>query len=232
MNSYTIASFYKFVELLDFESLKPPLLDVMRKHHVLGTIILASEGINGSMSGSPEDLEYVYQHLRSDSRFQDIVFKEMQDNFLPFEKAKVKLRKEIVSLGVKKLDTIHSSGAYVTPEEWNTLISQPEVVVLDTRNEYEVELGTFKHAINPHTENFRDLPQFIESNLEHLKNKTLAIYCTGGIRCEKTSAYLHTLGIKKVYQLKDGILHYLASVPEEHSLWEGKCFVFDDRIAV
>ncbi len=232
MKQYTIAAFYKFVPLDDFETLKIPMLAAMKTHNIWGTIILAHEGINGSFAGSPPDVAALYDFLRQDPRLSDLYFKETYDDTMPFEKAKVKFRKEIVTLGVPGIDPLQSTGIRVSPNEWNHLISDPSVVVVDTRNDYEVELGTFKHAMNPKTENFRDFPEYVKTHLMDKKDKKIAMFCTGGIRCEKSTAYLQSLGFQDIYQLEGGILNYIDSIPADESLWEGHCFVFDERIAI
>lgn len=232
MKTYTIASFYKFVRLDNFEDLKVPLLAAMHTHHILGTIILAQEGINGSFAGTPINMQQLYAYLRRDMRLHDLVFKETYDDLMPFEKAKVKFRKEIVTLGVQNVDPLTHAGTRVSPQEWNALITDPEVVVVDTRNDYEVELGTFKNAVNPKTENFRDFPAYVEQHLLDKKDKKIAMFCTGGIRCEKSTAFLKSLGFQDVYQLEGGILNYMKTMPKDQSLWEGQCFVFDERIAI
>ena len=232
MTQYTIASFYKFVPLPDYESMKPALLNVMRQHDILGTIILASEGINGSFASTPDNMVILYDYLRSEPRFADLFFRERYHDEMPFDKAKVKFRKEIVTLGVPGVDPLHNTGTRLSPEEWNRLITCPDVLVIDTRNTYEVELGTFKGAINPNTENFRDFPEYVRQQLLDKKDRKIAMCCTGGIRCEKSTAYLQNLGFNDVYQLEGGILNYLETIPDEESLWEGQCFVFDERIAV
>jgi len=227
-----IASFYKFVPLTDFESLREPLLAAMHDHQIKGTIILASEGINGSFAGTREQMDAYYAYIRQDSRLSDLRFKETFDPCNPFDKAKVKLRKEIVTMGVKDVDPLTTVGTYLTPEEWHELIQDPEVVLIDTRNDYEFELGTFKNAINPITENFREFPDYVANELSEHKEKKIAMFCTGGIRCEKSTAYLLEQGFQNVYHLKDGILNYIETIPEENSLWTGSCFVFDNRVAV
>lgn len=232
MKEYVIASFYKFVSLDDYVDMKPPLLAAMKEHQILGTIILAHEGINGSFAGHAEAVKGLCDYLRSDTRLGDLHFIENYDDLMPFDKAKVKLRKEIVTLGVGDIDLHQYAGTRVPPAEWNQLISDPNVLLIDTRNDYEVELGTFEHAINPKTENFRDFPEYVKHHLLDKKDKKIAMCCTGGIRCEKSTAYLKSLGFKDVYQLDGGILTYLESTPAEKSLWKGKCFVFDERIAV
>lgn len=232
MTTYLIASFYKFIPLPDYEALKVPLLAAMKANHILGTIILAHEGINGSFGGHQDDVFALYDYLRHNEHFSDLFFRERHSDFMPFDKAKVKFRKEIVTLGVPDIDPLECTGTRVSPEEWNALISDPEVLLIDTRNDYEVELGTFKHAINPKTENFRDFPEYVKTQLLDKKDKKIAMCCTGGIRCEKSTAYLKSLGFKDVYQLEGGILHYLETIPPNESLWEGQCFVFDERIAI
>ncbi len=232
MKEFVIASFYKFVPLHDYEAMKIPLLAAMKEHHIWGTIILAQEGVNGSFAGKPHEVLSLYNYLRLDRRLSDLYFRETYDDVMPFEKAKVKFRKEIVTLGVEGIDPLQSTGTRVSPKEWNAFISDPTVVLIDTRNDYEVELGTFKHAINPNTENFRDFPQYVKTHLMDKKDKKIAMFCTGGIRCEKSTAYLQSLGFSDVYQLNGGILNYLDSIPLKDSLWEGTCFVFDERIAI
>jgi UPF0176 protein len=232
MKQYTIASFYKFITLDDYESLKVPLLSAMKEFNIWGTIILAQEGINGSFAGKQNDVEHLYAYLKNDTRLSDLHFKETYADIMPFEKAKVKFRKEIVTLGVKEIDPIHQAGTHVKPNDWNALIRDPEVLVIDTRNTYEVELGTFKNAINPQTENFRDFPEYVQKHLMDKKDQKIAMFCTGGIRCEKSTAYLKNLGFKDVYQLEGGILNYIDSIPVNESMWEGSCFVFDERIAI
>lgn len=232
MKNIVIASFYKFVTLHDFELMREPTLAKMNELQIKGTIILAEEGINGGFAGTREQMELFYQFLRSDSHFFDLKFKETFDEHNPFSKAKVKLRKEIVTMGIREVDPNQLKGIYLSPEEWHEFIKDPEVILIDTRNDYEFELGTFKNAINPNTENFRNFPEYVEKNLSDKKDKKIAMFCTGGIRCEKSTAYLKDLGFNQVYHLHDGILNYLQSIPESESLWEGSCFVFDERVAV
>lgn len=232
MKKYTIASFYKFIPFDDFESKKESLLAAMKSNNIWGTIILAHEGINGSFAGKPEDVVKLCEYLRSDPRFSDLYFKETYSDMMPFEKAKVKFRKEIVTLGVKGVDPLKQSGVRLQPREWNELLQDPNVLLIDTRNTYEIELGTFKGAIDPGTENFRDFPAYVEKHLMDKKDKKIAMCCTGGIRCEKSTAYLKELGFKEVYQLEGGILNYIDTIPPEESIWEGTCFVFDERISI
>ncbi|WP_419420376.1 rhodanese-related sulfurtransferase [Legionella sp. D16C41] len=232
MSLYTIATFYKFTPLADYEAMKEPLLMVMKEKNILGTIILAAEGINGTFCGTDDSVAYLENYLSSFAPLRELTFRKTYDDFNPFAKAKVKLRKEIVTLGAPEINPLDSTGTHLTPEQWNELLADPNVVVIDTRNDYEVKLGTFKGAVNPVTENFRDLPDYVSKQLIDKKDKKIAMYCTGGIRCEKSTAYLKQLGFQQVYQLNGGILNYLATIPVENSKWEGSCFVFDDRVAL
>lgn len=232
MTSFVIASFYKFVPLADFEMMKEPLLSQMHALQIKGTIILASEGINGSFAGFRSEMASFYAFLHQDPRFNDLNFKETFDTQNPFEKAKVKLRKEIVSMGGHEVNPLENAGVYLDPAAWHQFIQDPEVLLIDTRNDYEYELGTFKNAINPQTENFREFPDYVEKNLSDKKDKKIAMFCTGGIRCEKSTAYLKQQGFTQVYHLRDGILNYIESTPKQESLWQGNCFVFDNRVAV
>jgi UPF0176 protein len=223
---------YKFVTLEDFEEIRIPLLKVMEDNRVRGTLLLAREGINGTIAGTKEGIDAVLTFLKSDSRLADISHKESYDDHIPFNRAKVKLKKEIVTLGIEGLDPLKVCGTYIKPCDWNALISDPEVLLVDTRNDYEVAIGTFKNAINPQTETFREFPEFVKKNLDKTKHKKVAMFCTGGIRCEKSTAYLKEQGFDEVYHLEGGILKYLEEVPATDSLWQGECFVFDSRVAV
>jgi len=229
--SVTIIAFYKFVHLSDFEQLKKPLMEFLVDQEIRGTILLASEGINGTVSGSEDSIDKLIARLRADSRLADLEFKFSKCDRQPFQKTKVKLKKEIISFG-KPLTPDQPVGTYVTPEEWNQLLDDENVVVLDTRNNYEVEVGTFPGAINPDTESFRELIDFAEGELASHKDSKVAIFCTGGIRCEKFSSYLLERGFKNVYHLKGGILKYLENIPDAQNRWQGTCYVFDDRRAL
>jgi UPF0176 protein len=229
--STTIIAFYKFVPLGDFEKLKKPLLEFLNTHSIRGTILLAPEGINGTVSGSSEAIEKLIARLHGDARLSDLEFKFSQFDRQPFQKTKVKLKKEIISFG-KALTPDQPVGIYVTPQEWNRLLDDENVVVVDTRNNYEVEVGTFPGAINPNTDSFRQLIDFVENELDSNKDAKIAMYCTGGIRCEKFSSYLLEKGYKDVYHLKGGILKYLETVPADENRWQGTCYVFDDRRAL
>jgi UPF0176 protein len=229
---YLVCAFYKFVELPDYKDLQPKLKKLMNQHQVRGTILLAEEGINGTISGHSQDVEEIMDWLSSDSRLDDIDAKTSLHHEPPFLRTKVKLKKEIVSLGVPEANPTKHVGTYIEPKDWNRLLADPDVLLIDTRNKYEVQIGSFKGAINPNTETFRDFPQYVETELDAHKDKEIAMFCTGGIRCEKSTSLLKSLGFDKVYHLKGGILNYLEKVTDENSLWQGECFVFDDRVAV
>jgi UPF0176 protein len=227
-----VCALYHFVTLDDYAALQAPLLQLMQQQGVRGTLLLAREGINGTIAGSREGIDAVLAWLKADPRLQGLDHKESFDTTLPFYRSKVKLKKEIVTMGVEGIDPRRKVGTHVEPKDWNELISSPDVLLVDTRNEYEVELGTFKGAVNPHTESFREFPEYVKQNLDPAKHKKIAMFCTGGIRCEKSTAYLKEQGFDEVYHLKGGILKYLEDVPENASLWQGECFVFDNRVAV
>ena len=231
-NQYQVSALYHFARLENFEALKQPLLDCMLANEVKGTLLLANEGINGTIAGTTEGIKAVFNHLNADPRLQDIRSKESFTDTLPFYRSKVKLKKEIVTMGVEGIDPRHVVGTYVKPEDWNELISDPEVVVVDTRNDYEYQIGSFENALNPNTETFREFPDYVAKNLDPEKHKKVAMFCTGGIRCEKSTAYLKEQGFEDVYHLEGGILKYLEEVPKEDTMWEGECFVFDNRVAV
>lgn len=227
-----VCALYKFVTLDDYESLREPLLNLMQEQGVKGTLLLAREGINGTVAGSREGIDQLKAWLESDARFSGIAYKESFHETMPFNRTKVKLKKEIVTMGVEDIDPRRIVGTYVKPKDWNALISDPEVVLIDTRNDYEVQIGTFKNAVNPGTDSFRQFPQYVKENLDPGKHRKVAMFCTGGIRCEKSTAYLKQQGFEEVYHLEGGILKYLEEVPEQESLWQGECFVFDERVAV
>ena len=227
-----VCALYKFVRLADFEVLREPLLELMLAERVRGTLLLAQEGINGTIAGTRGGIDAVLAHLQTDPRLKPLDTKESTHQKMPFLRSKVKLKKEIVTMGVEGIDPNRSVGAYVKPKDWNALISDPEVFLVDTRNDYEVEIGTFNGAVNPDTESFRDFPEYVKDNLDPKKHKKVAMFCTGGIRCEKSTAFLKEQGFEEVYHLQGGILKYLEEVQETESLWQGECFVFDDRVAV
>lgn len=234
MKSYKINCFYKFIPLPDYAELKPILLQAMQDCLVKGTIILAAEGINGSFCGEHQNVANFADYLTKLPPFCDLNFQSTYDDANPFDKCKVKIRKEIVSLGKENIAPFEEKAinTHVHPSLWNGLCSDPEVTLIDNRNDYEIKLGTFKGATNPHTINFRDFPEYIEKNLATNKAQKIALFCTGGIRCEKSVAYLQNLGFTNLYQLSGGILNYLASTKEKDSIWNGYCFVFDNRVAI
>ena len=234
MNQLVVAALYQFVELPDYQSLREPLLDTCMSHGVRGTLLLAAEGINGTIAGSREGIDAVKIWLESDGRFNNLEYKEslMDADGIPFYRMKVKLKKEIVTLGVPGISPKMKVGRYVKPEDWNDLILDPETVTIDTRNDYEYEVGTFKGAINPETKTFREFPEWVAQNLDPKKHKKVAMFCTGGIRCEKSTSYLLEQGFEEVYHLKGGVLNYFEEVPHTESTWEGECFVFDNRVTV
>jgi UPF0176 protein len=231
-DSIVVAALYKFVRLNDVEQLREPLLALMLAQNVRGTLLLASEGINGTIAGPRAGIDAVLGWLREDPRLADLEHKESFHDEHPFLRTKVKLKKEIVTMGVEGIDPNRTVGTYLSPEEWNAVISDPETILIDTRNDYEVEVGTFKGAINPETRTFREFPDYVKDTLDPAKHKKVAMFCTGGIRCEKSTAYLKEQGFDEVYHLKGGILKYLEEMPREDSLWEGECFVFDERVTV
>lgn len=231
-DNVVVCALYKFAVLNDYEALRQPLLDLMLAKDVHGTLLLAREGINGTIAGSREGIDAVKAWIAADERFDGIDYKESFVDIQPFKRTKVKLKKEIVTMGVEGIDPRRIVGTYVAPKDWNDLISDPEVVLVDTRNQYEVEIGTFKNAVNPATDTFREFPDYVKQHLDPAKHRKVAMFCTGGIRCEKSTAFLKEQGFDEVYHLQGGILKYLEEVPEEQSLWQGECFVFDDRVTV
>lgn len=230
--SFLVATFYKFVSLPDYEVWRDPLLQFCVDRHVKGTILLAREGINGTIAGSPQAIEAVFGYLKQNPALEDLSHRESVAPSLPFERMKVKLKSEIVTLGMPEVDPTQQVGQYVDPEGWNRLLQDPSVTVIDTRNDYEVQIGSFQGAINPETQSFRQFPEYVKSHLDPQVHDKVALFCTGGIRCEKATALMLQWGFKEVYHLQGGILNYLASVPPEESLWQGECFVFDDRVAL
>ncbi|GHF95172.1 oxygen-dependent tRNA uridine(34) hydroxylase TrhO [Thalassotalea marina] len=232
MQNITVCALYKFVRLENFEQIKQPLFDFMVSQDVKGTLLLANEGINGTIAGPQAGIDAVLDFLAKDERLGRVDHKFSYADENPFQRTKVKLKKEIVTMGVEGIDPTLVVGTYVKPQDWNALISDPEVLLIDTRNDYEFEIGTFENAVNPVTETFREFPEYVEKNLDKEKHKKVAMFCTGGIRCEKSTAYLKEQGFEEVYHLEGGILKYLEEVPEANSMWKGDCFVFDGRVAV
>ncbi|QSX42236.1 oxygen-dependent tRNA uridine(34) hydroxylase TrhO [Shewanella cyperi] len=227
-----VCALYKFVSLPEYEQLKAPLEKVLLDNGIRGTLLLAAEGINGTVAGSRTGIDAMLAFLQSQPGLDNLVFKLSFDSEMPFYRTKVKLKKEIVTMGVEGIDPLKVVGTYVKPADWNALISDPEVLLVDTRNDYEVQIGTFKNALNPKTETFREFPEYVKQNLDPARHKKVAMFCTGGIRCEKSTAFLKEQGFDEVYHLEGGILKYLEEVPQEQSLWQGECFVFDNRVAV
>jgi UPF0176 protein len=236
MSAYLTAAFYQFVSLPDYAALQPPLLACCEAHNVKGMVLLATEGINGTIAGPPDGVHAVLAWLRSDPRLAGLQHKEALATSAPFYRMKVRLKREIVTLGVPEANPNTRAGQYVKPEDWNQLIRDPNVVVVDTRNDYEVAIGSFAGALNPHTRSFAELPQWVDqarADGQPLAGKPkVAMFCTGGIRCEKSTALLRAQGFDEVYHLEGGILKYLETVPEADSLWQGQCFVFDERVSV
>jgi UPF0176 protein len=241
MPSFLTAALYQFVELPDCAALQAPLLAYCEQQGVKGTLLLATEGINGTIAGPEDGVRAVLAYLRADPRLQNLEHKEARAEQLPFYRMKVRLKREIVTLGVPDLQPALRAGQYVKAQDWNQLISDPEVVLVDTRNAYEVAIGTFAGAIEPHTHSFSELPDWVDREMReggklapaaNGKKPKVAMFCTGGIRCEKSTALLRSKGFDEVYHLQGGILKYLETVPAENSQWHGECFVFDERVSV
>ncbi|UCU93121.1 rhodanese-related sulfurtransferase [Hydrogenophaga taeniospiralis] len=231
---YLTAALYKFVDLPDFEALREPLQACCEAHQVKGTLLLASEGINGTIAGLVPGVRAVLAHLRADPRLATLQHKEAWAHKPPFLRMKVRLKKEIVTLRVPGLDPNKTVGQYVKPQDWNALVADPDVLLIDTRNDYEVAIGSFQGAINPNIKTFTELPAWLDAQpaLQGEKKPRVAMFCTGGIRCEKSTALMKMHGFEEVYHLEGGILKYLEEVPPEQSTWEGECFVFDERVSV
>ena len=237
---FLTAALYKFVELPDHAALQAPLLAVCEAHGIKGTLLLAAEGINGTIAGLPDDVHAVLAYLHSDARLATLEHKESWASAMPFYRMKVRLKKEIVTLGVPDVHPALMAGQYVKPDAWNELIAQPGVVLVDTRNDYEVSIGTFRGAVNPATASFSELPGWVEREMQRGgklaevdgSKPKVAMFCTGGIRCEKSTAFLKSKGFDEVYHLQGGILKYLETVSEAQSQWQGECFVFDERVSV
>ena len=227
-----VAAMYRFVRLSDYRAMKAPLLAHCVEHDIKGTVLLAEEGLNATVAGSRQGVDSLLRYLRSDPRLADLEHTESCAREAPFHRIKVKLKKEIVTMGIPDTDPNELNGTRVNAQQWNELISAADVVVIDTRNDYEHGIGTFANAISPRTETFREFPAYVKKELHRAKHKKIAMFCTGGIRCEKATNYLLKQGFAQVYHLDGGILKYLETVEDGESLWHGECFVFDDRVAV
>ncbi len=229
---FVVAALYQFTPFADPAGLKAPLAERACNEGVKGTLLLAREGINGTIAGTRDGIDAVLAHIRSLPGCSDLEWKESHADTMPFTRLKVRLKKEIVTMGQEDVDPTASVGTYVEPTDWNDLISNPDVAVIDTRNAYEVGIGTFQNAIDPETDSFREFPEWWARNAARFEGKKIAMFCTGGIRCEKSTNWLIGQGVEDVFHLKGGILKYLEEVPKEDSLWQGECFVFDKRVSV
>lgn len=226
------ASFYKFVKLVDLKTLQQQLLELCKEGEIKGTILLAEEGINANIAGEENGIYKIINYFKKQPYFADLKIKICEVKTIPFVRTKVKIKDEIITFNEPSVDPSKRVGTYVSPKNWNELISNSEVTVIDTRNEYEVNIGTFKRAKNPHIDSFTEFKKYIKDNLDSQKHKKVALFCTGGIRCEKVTSLMLSEGFQEVYHLQGGILKYLQEVPAQESLWEGECFVFDQRVAV
>ena len=227
-----VAALYRFCRLERFEELRAPLAAFCCGRGIKGTLLLAREGINGTVAGEEAAIAELIAHLEAMPEFGGLEVKYSAADEMPFNRMKVRLKREIVTMGVEGIDPQTSAGAYVEAGDWNALIADPYTIVIDTRNDYEVSLGTFRNAVNPETASFSEFPDWVAQHRGELEGKKIAMFCTGGIRCEKATAYVKSLGFDDVFHLKGGILKYLENVPAEESLWQGECFVFDERVSV
>jgi UPF0176 protein len=233
MKPIVVAALYKFFAFPDYRDWQDTLRARMDELGVRGTLLLADEGINGTISGRREAVDALVEELRLDQRLRDnLQYKESLSDEHPFLRAKVKLKREIVTLGVEGVDPACTVGTYLSPWQWNQVIREPDTLVVDTRNAYEYEVGSFRGAVNPNTSSFREFPDFVHQHLDPARHRKVAMFCTGGIRCEKATGYLLEQGFQEVYHLRGGVLQYLEEMPREDSLWEGECFVFDERVTV
>jgi UPF0176 protein len=226
-----ITAFYHFINLPNYEEMKPPMMEFCNSLGLKGTILLAKEGMNSTISGDRESIDSLYKYLESVIGIKNLIYKESSHNVQPFKKMKISLKKEIVALGVEDLDVEGLKGEYIKPKDWDDFISRKDVITIDTRNKYETLLGSFEKAIDPDTKSFRNFPQWVQDNLSDLdKEQKIAMFCTGGIRCEKSTAYMKSQGFKNIYHLEGGILKYFEDT--EAKAWNGSCFVFDERVAL
>lgn len=233
-NEILVAALYKFVEIDDLLSLQSNLYEICEKNNIMGTILIANEGINGTISGKTNEINQTISLLKSDKRFTNIEIKYSSTDKQPFHRMKVRLKKEIVTIGLPEINPNNKVGTYVKPDDWNDLISDPNVVVIDTRNKYETKIGSFENALDPETSSFREFPDWVKKfkSSKENANKKIAMFCTGGIRCEKASSLMKEEGFEDVYHLQGGILKYLETIDKENSLWNGECFVFDQRVCL
>lgn len=229
---HTVVALYHFARVPDPQAVQAPLKALCDEVEIKGILLLASEGINGTIAGSRAGIDAVLAHIRALPGFSNLEWKESTASEMPFKRMKVRLKREIVTMGQPDVDPTCAVGRYVEPQDWNDFVSQPDVAVIDTRNSYEVAIGTFEGAVDPGTRTFGQFPKWWEKNADRFHNKKIAMFCTGGIRCEKSTGYLIGQGVEEVYHLKGGILKYLETVPAEKSLWRGNCFVFDERVSV
>ncbi|MEE9447032.1 MAG: rhodanese-related sulfurtransferase [Arenicellales bacterium] len=232
MPNIQVCAMYQFVSLPDYAALRTPLHQKMSELNVRGTLLLAEEGINGTIAGLPDDVKALLAWLEQDKRFDGIGTKISYTNEMPFKRCKVKLKKEIVTMGVAGIDPNHTVGTYLDAQQWNDLLDDPELLLIDCRNDYEFQVGSFDTAVNPNTTNFREFPAYLEKTLVGDKQQKIAMFCTGGIRCEKSTAYLKEQGYENVFHLKGGVLQYLEDMDEAQTKWQGECFVFDERVTV
>jgi UPF0176 protein len=229
---FRVAALYRFTSLPQWQDLRAPLADLCDARGIKGTLLLANEGINGTVAGTYEAIAELIAYITAIPELSELELKYSEASDMPFLRMKVRLKREIVTMGVDTIDPIRDAGTYVDARDWNALIADPDTIVIDTRNSYETAIGTFKDAVDPDTASFTEFPRWAQSHHNELKGKKVAMFCTGGIRCEKATAYMRSIGIDDVYHLKGGILKYLEEVPAEESLWEGECFVFDERVSV
>lgn len=230
MDTYTVVAFYKFIKITNIEYFRREIYQVLKEQGIFGTIIIANEGINGTVAGMQKNIKALVDFLTMHPGLDDLTFKYSSCDFIPFKKQRVVIKPEIVTLKAGEIFPPDRTGTYVNAQEWNDLINQPDVLVIDTRNDFEVAMGTFKNAVDPHTTKFSEFPEYVANNLAQNPNRKIAMFCTGGIRCEKASAYLLAQGFAEVYQLHGGILQYLQDMDAKDSLWQGECFIFDERI--
>ena len=229
---FVVAALYHFARLPDCAALREPLHALCVQAGIRGTLLLAGEGINGTIAGTREGIDAVLAYLRADERLAALEHKESRADALPFKRLKIKLKREIVTIGVPGVDPLKLAGTYVEAEQWNALLEKPDLLLVDTRNDYEVKIGSFRNAVSPQTQSFREFPDYVQRELRGQEQRPIAMFCTGGIRCEKATAYLREQGFEQVFHLRGGILKYLEVVPPEQSLWRGECYVFDERVAV